>query len=363
MVSRRNEAIEGFTPGPIGQWMEFHYNGYNAATTVEAAQAWVRLIKEQDGQMFVTLAGAMSTAQLGRSLAPVIRDGQICGIGCTGANLEEDLFNLVGFNSYTYLPHYANLSPEEEKALAESGHPRVTDQTIPEAEAMKPVGDALADEWRAIDQIMTQEAQRAAASTVEPGEIESRIQDALEPLRVFPHDVLYRIIRSGVLASRYEADPLNSWVVAAAEMNIPIFVPGWEDSTTGNQYAGFRKRGEIKHKVVKDGTEWFEAMGDWYTKTSRNTPIGYFQIGGGIAGDGPICVVPYLLTEMKKKRTPFWSYFCQITDAHVSYGGYSGAQPREKITWSKLDVDTPMFDIHSCATVVAPLIFDYVLGN
>lgn len=321
-------------PGPIGQWMETNYQGYNAAVTVEAAQAWVRLL-EADGDMFVTLAGAMSTAQIGISLARLIRARKVCGIGCTGANLEEDLFNLVGFNSYTYLPDYANLTPEEEMELAKKGHPRVTDATIPEAEAMKPVGDALTVEWKKAD---------AAGE------------------RLFPYEFLYRVIRSGVLADHYEGNPAYSWMLAAADMDIPIFTPGWEDSTTGNLYAALRATGDIKNKTVRDGTEWFEVMGDWYLTASKKNPIGFFQIGGGIAGDGPICVVPYLLADLKKK-VPFWAYFAQITDAHVSYGGYSGAQPREKITWSKIDVDTPMFDIHSDATIVAPLIFAYVLGD
>lgn len=323
------------TPGPIGAWMEKNYQGYNAATTVDAAQAWVRLV-EDDGDMFVTLAGAMSTAQLGISLARMIRARKVCGIGCTGANLEEDLFNLVGFTTYEYLPQYADLSPAQEKAIETSGKVRVTDSVFPEADAMKPVADALVAEW-----------EKAAAA----GE------------RLFPYQFLYRVIRSGALAHTIEADPANSWMLAAAEMDLPIFTPGWEDSTTGNIYASLQASGKLSARVVRDGTEWFEEMGRWYEGASKQSNgIGFFQIGGGIAGDGPICVVPYLLRELKKdvKR---WAYFAQITDAHVSYGGYSGAQPREKVTWSKLDVETPMFDIHSDATIVAPLIFAYVLGD
>ena len=325
-------------PGPIGAWMEKNYQGYNAATTVNAAQGWVRLL-EADGDMFVTLAGAMSTAQLGISLARMIRERKVCGIGCTGANLEEDVFNLVGFNKYQYLPDYASMSRADDTALGASGNPRVTDSTIPERDAMMPVCDALKVEW-----------QKADAS----GE------------RLFPYQFLYRVLLSGVLApdiQKNEGHPEWSWMLAAAEMNLPIFTPGWEDSTTGNCYAGMRARGEIKNRPVKDGTEWFEEMGNWYRAASKQSDIGFFQIGGGIAGDGPICVVPYLLADMKEKKTKFWAYFCQVTDAHVSYGGYSGATGSEKQSWQKLDTDTPIFDIHSDATLVAPLIFAYVLGD
>jgi deoxyhypusine synthase len=322
-------------PGPIGRFMETDYQGYNAATTVDAAQAWVRLL-ENDGDMFLTLAGAMSTAQLGISVARLIRERKVCGIGCTGANLEEDLFNLVGFDSYQYLPKYGSMSPAEDAKLGESGNPRVTDATIPEAKAMKPVLDALKAEWLKAD---------AAGE------------------RLFPYEFLYRVIRSGVLVDKYEGNPANSWMLAASDVDLPIFTPGWEDSTSGNMYAAMRARGEIKNKTVKDGTEWFEQMLGWYRAASKKSDIGFFQIGGGIAGDGTICVVPCLLADMQEEQTKFWAYFAQITDAHVSYGGYSGASPQEKCSWLKLDPDGPMFDIHSDATIVFPLIAHYVLGD
>ncbi len=89
--------------------------------------------------------------------------------------------------------------------------------------------------------------------------------------------------------------------------------------------------------------------------------VGFFQIGGGIAGDFPICVVPMLEQDLERD-TPLWGYFCQISDSTTSYGSYSGAVPNEKITWGKLDGNTPKFIIESDATIVAPLVFAYVLG-
>lgn len=326
-------------PGPIGRFLEFSFQGYNSATLVEAAQEWVRVL-EDDGDMFLTLAGAASTAQIGRTLARMIRERKVCGIGCTGANLEEDVFNVVGYNAYQYLPNYGLLNPHDDSKLGQSGNPRVTDSTIPETEAMKPVCDALAEEWKKADY---------------SGE------------RLFPYEFLYRVIRSGVLdrhIKKHEGDIDHSWMFAASDMNLPIFTPGWEDSTTGNAYAGLRARGEIRGRPVKDGTEWFEEMGNWYRRASvQSNGIGFFQIGGGIAGDGPICVVPYLLTDMKESETRFWRMFAQITDAHVSYGGYSGASPTEKVSWLKISPDAPMFDIHSDASVCWPLVAAYVLGD
>jgi len=99
---------------------------------------------------------------------------------------------------------------------------------------------------------------------------------------------------------------------------------------------------------------------DQYQELSAGKGVGFFQIGGGIAGDFPICVVPSIKYDLEKPVKP-WAYFCQISDSTTSYGSYSGATPNEKITWDKLTRDTPMFVIESDATIVAPLIVTALL--
>jgi len=142
-----------------------------------------------------------------------------------------------------------------------------------------------------------------------------------------------------------------------------MFVPGWEDSTLGNMYAAHCISGDVKKvHTVRTGIEYMIELADWYTGASGDGSIGFFQIGGGIAGDFPICVVPMLHQDLQRNNVPVWGYFCQISDSTTSYGSYSGAVPNEKITWGKLAVDTPKFVIESDATIVAPLIFALVLG-
>ena len=172
---------------------------------------------------------------------------------------------------------------------------------------------------------------------------------------------MYQLLLSGVLEQYYEIDPTNSWMLEAAKKNLPIVVPGWEDSTMGNIFASYCLKGELDPSTMKSGIEYMMWLADYYTETAGNDGIGFFQIGGGIAGDFPICVVPMLYQDMERTDTPFWSYFCQISDSTTSYGSYSGAVPNEKITWGKLDIDTPKFIIESDATIVAPLIFQYLL--
>lgn len=315
----------------ISNFLESHYLHFNAAALVDAAKGYKQQL-EQGNKMLVSLAGAMSTAELGKSLSPMINEDKIHIISCTGANLEEDVMNLVAHNHYKRIPHYRDLTPAEERELLDQGLNRVTDTCIPEEEAFRVLQKHMFELWKAAE---------------EKGE------------RYFPHEFLYQLLNSGVLEEAYQIDPKDSWMIQAAKKNLPMVVPGWEDSTMGNIFASYVIKGELKASTVKSGIEYMTYLADWYKNQSQ---VGFFQIGGGIAGDFPICVVPMLYQDLELEQTPFWSYFCQISDSTTSYGSYSGAVPNEKITWGKLDIDTPKFIIESDATIVAPLVFAYILG-
>lgn len=320
--------------GPISKFIEHHYLHFNAAALVDAAKAYEAHM-DGGGKMMITLAGAMSTAELGKSLAEMIRQGKVDIISCTGANLEEDVFNLVAHDHYKRVPGYRDLSPKDEWALLEQGFNRVTDTCIPEEEAIRRIEKHIFDLWKKAN-----------------GKGE----------RYLPHEYFYELLKSGVLKQYYQIDPKDSWLLAAAERNLPIIVPGWEDSTLGNIFASYCITGELVPTTMRGGIEYMVSLADWYQKNSAAPGIGFFQVGGGIAGDFPICVVPMLQQDLQKEDTPFWGYFCQISDSTTSYGSYSGAVPNEKITWGKLSDTTPRFVIESDATIVAPLIFAWVLG-
>jgi len=321
------------TRGPISQFIERNYLHFNAAAMMDAAKGYETHLDE-GGKMMITLAGAMSTAELGISLAEMIRQDKVSIISCTGANLEEDIMNLVAHSHYKRVPNYRDLSPQDEWDLLENHYNRVTDTCIPEEEAFRRLQKHINKIWKDAE---------------EAGE------------RYFPHEFMYKMLLSGDLEQYYEIDPKNSWMLAAAEKNLPIVVPGWEDSTMGNIFASYVMKGEVKATTVKGGIEYMGYLADWYIKNSEGKGIGFFQIGGGIAGDFPICVVPMLYQDMEMPNIPFWSYFCQISDSTTSYGSYSGAVPNEKITWGKLDIHTPKFIVESDATIVAPLMFAWIL--
>jgi deoxyhypusine synthase len=309
-----------------------HYRHFNAAALVDAAKAWEAHLAK-GGKMLLTMAGAMSTAEMGLVIAELIRKDKIHGISLTGANLEEDVFNLVAHNSYRRVPNYRELRPEDEKALLDQHLNRVTDTCIPEHEAMRKIEKKMLALW--------DKAQKK-------GE------------RYFPHEYFYQLLRSKELEPEYEIDPKNSWLLAAAEKSLPLFVPGWEDSTLGNMFVAGVVRGEYGYQVMKAGPEYMGQLINWYKETDASSSIGFFQIGGGIAGDFPICVVPLMHQDLEW-NVKTWGYFAQISDSTTSYGSYSGAPPGEKITWGKLDVDTPRFIIESDATIVFPLVAAYLL--
>lgn len=320
----------------IKQFIRHHFRHFNAAALVDAAEGY-RQFLAGGNQMLLAMAGAMSTAELGLSLAEMIRQDKIHAISCTGANLEEDLFNLVAHDHYVRLPNYRDLTPSQEQELLQRHLNRVTDTCIPEEEAIRRIESNVLDDWIKAD--------RAGQ-------------------RYFPHEFFYHILLSGELEPFYQIDPQDSWLMAAARKNLPIFVPGWEDSTLGNIYAAHCLKGHIHHvHTVRSGIEYMMSLAHWYEAQVGTHQVGFFQIGGGIAGDFPICVVPMMRQDLEREDVPLWGYFCQISDSTTSYGSYSGAIPNEKITWEKLSIDTPRFVIESDATIVAPLIFAYVLAE
>lgn len=320
--------------GPISKFVDHHYRHFNSAALRDASVAYKEHV-EAGGKMMVTLAGAMSSGELGLSLAEMIRQNKVHAISCTGANLEEDVFNLVAHEHYVRIPHYRDLTPEDENELLERHLNRVTDTCIPEAEAIRRIEGVIIDKWM----------ERTKNGTA-----------------LLPHQYFYEILNEGLLKKHYQIDPKNSWLLAAAEKNLPMIVPGWEDSTLGNIFAGRVIEGKVSRSCLKSGIDYMIELADWYQKECTVPKgIGFFQIGGGIAGDFPICVVPMLEQDLEKK-TPKWAYFCQISDSTTSYGSYSGAVPNEKISWGKLEVESKKFIVESDASIVAPLMFAYILG-
>jgi len=316
--------------GGISRFVTKNYHQYNAIQLRNATLAYKHLL-DTGGKMFVSLAGAASTARLGISLAKMIYKGYVSGISCTGANLEEDVFNLVGNQDYLQIPNYKNLSPDDDEEIGKKKFNRVTTAAIP-TETMKRVEDLIIEKWKISDE------------------------------RKFPFEFLGELLLDGKFEQYYQVDSEESWLLAAMKMKIPVVTPGNGDSTLGQVFSALVREMEVDSNIMKNDYEALNYLGDWYLR--EKAPKGFFQIGGGIAGDFSICVVPFLRQDCHLgDKVKHWAYFAQVTDADVSYGGYSGAEPNEKITWDKLNKKTPRFVIKSDATIVVPLIFSQILGE
>ena len=314
-------------------FMEANFSHFNAGETLRAAKGYHRFIAQKDGLMMVSLAGAMSTAEIGKTLAPLIRAGLVHAICATGANIEEDIFNLIGNSRYKLQSDWRYLTMEQDAETLAEGFNRVTDTCIPE-DVMLEVHEALLEIW--------QDAER-------------------HNCRYFHWEYFYQLIRSGFFDQRNDVPHTDSWLLAACEKKIPVYTPGAEDSTLGNMFCADVMLGKLmSHSILKSGTEQFAHLTEWYRTNDRHHPIGFFQIGGGIAGDFAMCVVPSIIQD-HVTACRHWQYFCHIGDAVTSYGGYSGCPPNEKVTWHKLDADTENYTVNSDASLVAPMIFQYVL--
>lgn len=316
---------------PILSFLLDNYRNFNARATKDATLAYWDHIRA-GGRMFWAVAGAMSSAQLGITLAPAIRAGLIHGLSVTGANLEESLFRLVAHDSYKDFPDYRYFTKQDDTRILEERMRRVTDTSIPEDEAFRVVEKIIVPMW---------------------------LEASKSGRRRFWHEYFYDLIQA-LPEETWEGDPEACWLLAAARAGLPIVVPGHEDSTFGNIFASYVAHGDCSAAIVKSGIEYMAEFYGQYETLSEGAGVGFFQIGGGIAGDFPICVVPSLKYDMQRPARP-WAYFCQISDSTTSYGSYSGATPNEKITWDKLTEDTPMFVIESDATIVAPLMLQALL--
>lgn len=321
---------------PVSAFAERTLNHTNGGATMEAA-LWLKDHLANGGKLVVTLAGALSSFQIGVMLAELIRQNKVHLVSATGANHEESYYRYVAHSHYANIPRYTELTPAQEAELRDAGLRRITDTFLPEDESVRIMEPHLLKMWH--------EAGKKGESH-------------------YPHEYFRRLFAEKLIKPDAKANPNDCWTYAAYEKNIPIVVPGFEDSTMGNIFASYTYNGPHKKKgdtsvdasVMKSGLDYFHLMYDWYMKESKNAPIAFLQLGGGIAADFPICVVPSLKHDLQLKGVRDWAGFVEIGSSPMSYGSYSGAGGKEKITWDKLSTSSYYQIIQSDVTVAFPWI-------
>ncbi|MEX1363074.1 MAG: deoxyhypusine synthase family protein, partial [Nannocystaceae bacterium] len=220
----------------VREFMEQHFLHFNSREVVAAARAWEAHLAA-GGKMLVSLAGAMSTARIGKTLSRLIRADMVHAISCTGANLEEDVFALLAAPEYETIPDWRALRAEDEAALLARGMNRVTDVCIPET-VMLDLDARLLQRW-----------QRAC-------------EDGTAKM---PSEYLWDLLDDPQVRSRFALPAEDSWVLAARERGVPIFTPGWEDSSLGNAFSAFVMKGDLPHhRCIMPGTEVMTRLMRWY---------------------------------------------------------------------------------------------------
>jgi deoxyhypusine synthase len=321
---------------PVSAYAERTLNHLNGGSTMQAA-LWLKKHVENGGKIVVTLAGALSSFQIGVMLAELIRQDKVHLVSATGANHEESYYRYVAHSHYANIPRYTELTPEQEAELRDAGLRRITDTFLPEDESVRIMEPHLFKMW--------QEAEKKGESYL-------------------PHEYFRRLFKEKLIKPDAQANPKDCWAYAAYEKDIPIVIPGFEDSTMGNIFASYTYKGSVKKKgdpyvspsVMKTGLDYFHLMYDWYSKESKKSPIAFLQLGGGIAADFPICVVPSIKHDLKNHNVRDWAGFIEIGSSPMSYGSYSGAGGKEKITWDKLSTKSYYNIIQSDVTVAFPWI-------
>lgn len=322
-----------YTPSvrtPITNWLVDRKRHCNGGRTVDAG-LWLRDHCNKGGKIFFSMSGAGSSFQQGIDLSEMIRAGKIAGISVTGANLEESFYRLFANEHYAYIKNYEQLTPQQEKELDRAGLRRITDTFLPEEESVRKLLKPLEKLWR--------EAEAEGKS-------------------YFWEEYFFQLLDRNLIVW----DPLlanDCWLYQAWKHNIPVFVPGIEDSTMGNIFAYFcysgkdeflskyKQKKSINSKIIKHSFDYMHRLAEWYMENTKEKSLAFLQYGGGIAADFSICVVPHLkkdyldgLTdEVQNKLIRAWAGFIEIHSSPMSFGSYSGAGYKEKITWSKFEVD------------------------
>ena len=327
---------------PVSAFAERTLNHCNGGATYDAA-VWLKNHLKNGGKLVVTIAGALSSFQVGVMLAELIRQDKVHLVSATGANHEESYYRYVAHSHYAYIPRYTELTPEQEAELRDTGLRRITDTFLPEDESVRIMEPHLLKMW--------QEAEKKGQ-------------------RYFPHEYFRRLFSENLISPDQHANPEDCWAYAAYKKNIPIIIPGFEDSTMGNIFASYTYGGKYRtdkkfvldQRIMKSGLEYFTYLYDWYMENSKNSPIAFLQLGGGISADFPICIVPSLKHDLLYPKVRDWAGFIEIGSSPMSYGSYSGAGGKEKITWDKLSIKSYYQIIQSDVTVAFQWIAAVLLG-
>ncbi len=275
---------------------EFEKLGFQAnklAITVNIAES---MIKDKDCKVFLGVAGALVPAGMKNILVDMLNSKWVDVLVITGANLTHDLVEDLGFS------HFIGHESMDDSKLNKQGLVRMYNTLMPN-KAYESLEAFFKKNW---DEISRQ----------------TNIKDFLWTLgRLSPGN--------GILKTCYTN-------------KTPIFCPAISDSGIGLMMWGQLAQGKKADiKAFEDLKEILDIS--W---TAKKTGVIY--LGGGVPKN-------YIQQAMQFSKEA--NYGIQITMDRPEFGGSSGAELKEGISWGKLSPKATHVNLNCDVTIALPLIY------
>lgn len=287
---------------------------FSSRDTAYAADIYLKMIKDKECTIILTIAGSTSAAGCMQVYTDLIRYNMVDVVVATGASIiDMDFFEAIGFK------HYKGRTDIPDKRLREFYIDRIYDTFIDE------------DDLQVCDNTVME-----VADTLEHRPYSSR-----EFIRELGKYLTLHSVKK------------ESLVQTAYEKNVPVFCPAFSDSSAGFGLVKHQWENPDKHVSIDSVRDFRELT---MIKMQAET-TGLFMIGGGVpknfAQDTVVCA------EVLGKSVPMHKYAVEITVADVRDGACSSSTLQEASSWGKVDTKYEQM-VYAEATTVLPLIASYV---
>ncbi|MHA1304569.1 MAG: deoxyhypusine synthase [Candidatus Heimdallarchaeaceae archaeon] len=291
---------------------EFKASGvFGPGRIAEAIDIYTTMLKDK-ATVFLGLAGALVPGGMRNVITDMIRNKMVDVIVTTGANATHDLIESFGGK------HVKGVTYVSDEELRNKSIDRIYDAFVSDESFM-----LLEDNIQPILQ-----------------EIFNKYKNEHNQL-ILPTYKLMSYIGERISDS-------HSFVRAAYENDVPIFIPAFGDSILGLQTWLFSQMNRVLIDVMGDLTKIQQLARD-------AEKAGTFFLGGGVPKN--------YIFQSRLMSPKTYEYAIQITMDRVETGGLSGASLDEAISWGKTSSRSKMVTVVADVTIALPLIFAGTLAK
>ena len=313
--------------------------GYNAKRLAEACHLFKSML-DGNSTVCLTLAGAMTPVGMGGGIIKMMEKGFVDWIVTTGANTYHDL-------------HFAYQLPVHQ------GDQCADDNELAEHDVVR-IYDVYIDMQRTLiaqDNII----QALTGKAVEDNKFPAKFSTAY----------YYKTLGEGVWETAKNPD--RSFIASASKNKVPVFVPGFADSSVGmgtsylpilaNRNSGSFDLDPEDFVDPSPTMDVLESAAIVHDSMIHDISRGVIEVGGGVPKNFLQQTGP-MISQIIGMECPGENYVIQVTVDRPDTGGLSGATINEGKSWGKIPRAgegnvVPYLD----ATVGIPIIFAYALEN